>query len=760
MRPQLKTVIQIGFSIIAVIFLASFISNVTSQTKNETIEINDNNFFDPNIDDEISPYCEGVKFQDYKNLTFDQINSLDIEIFDKNSWFENIFNLSFGSEGVIDEQYKDKYDSQIVINYKNNVQCSFLAEIRISGDFKDHLDKKDLMASMDVKLLEGNISEITKFKLFLPETRKSDNEIVTTTILEQLGFLSPRTAYVNVRMLNSNSKYQEKKFIFQEKFSKEMVEYYNFREGPLLEANESFFWDSVINEKVDFQNEFPLIIAKDLNKYWSRSNNISALITIEALEKFNKAIFNSYDSFIHVNYSYMGDNKLLFYNFDAALVALLADHAMMTHQLKFFYNKIEDQFYPIYYDGNSEFLISDSIAWRTDYQELNNLYEGANSLYLNLDINKKDFHEKLLEKGLDISSEISDSYIERFKKNLLRIQSEQKEKEPNYQDFFQNNKKISYPEEFSYAFYDPESEIFEICNWNLSICENHKQKIDFEELFSKKVISLDTKSYLLGKSKKSFLYETKTSDRSYISINEGVKVRLIGDPYFDINRDEKSITIKISKANQRVIFVGPGFLNNWEINVLGNRKLEQSQNRYDENLLTGCLTLYKIEVENLKLSLENLHCEDALNIMNTTGQINSIEIINSASDALDLDFSKLNIDKIEILNSKNDCIDMSSGDYFIELIKVENCEDKGISVGEGSFFSANKVDLINTFIGIAVKDSSEAEVKKLNVKNSKICLSAYRKKQEFGPSKIHTQEFTCLGDSYNFIQEGSDFTNG
>ena len=279
-------------------------------------------------------------------------------------------------------------------------------------------------------------------------------------------------------------------------------------------------------------------------------------------------------------------------------------------------------------------------------------------------------------------------------------------------------------------------------------------------MFSKKVISLDTKSYLLGKSKKSFLYETKTSDSSYISINEGVKVRLIGDPYFDINRDEKSITIKISKANQRVIFVGPGFLNNWEINMSGNRKLEQSQNRYDENLLTGCLTLYKIEAENLKLSLENLHCEDALNIMNTTGQINSIEIINSASDALDLDFSKLNIDKIEILNSKNDCIDFSSGDYFIELIKVENCEDKGISVGEGSFFSANKVDLINTFIGIAVKDSSEAEVKKLNVKNSKICLSVYRKKQEFGPSKIHTQEFTCLGDSYNFIQEGSDFTNG
>ena len=40
----------------------------------------------------------------------------------------------------------------------------------------------------------------------------------------------------------------------------------------------------------------------------------------------------------------MGDNKLLFYNFDAALVALLADHAMMTHQLKFFTIKLKISF--------------------------------------------------------------------------------------------------------------------------------------------------------------------------------------------------------------------------------------------------------------------------------------------------------------------------------------------------------------------------------------------------------------------------------
>ena len=90
---------------------------------------------------------------------------------------------------------------------------------------------------MDVKLSEGNIFGITKFKLLIPYTRYSDNEILVTTILEQLGFITPRTFYVQVDV-NGLSKAQ---FIFQEKASKELIEYYKFREGPILEANEEHF---------------------------------------------------------------------------------------------------------------------------------------------------------------------------------------------------------------------------------------------------------------------------------------------------------------------------------------------------------------------------------------------------------------------------------------------------------------------------------------------------------------------------------------
>ena len=49
---------------------------------------------------------------------------------------------------------------------------------------------------------------------------------------------------------------------------------------------------------------------------------------------------------------------------------------------------------------------------------------------------------------------------------------------------------------------------FEIRNWNLSICRNHKQKIDFEELFSKSHL-LGYKELSLGKSKKAFHMKPK-----------------------------------------------------------------------------------------------------------------------------------------------------------------------------------------------------------------------------------------------------------
>ena len=82
--------------------------------------------------------------------------------------------------------------------------------------------------------LNGNILGVVKFKLFLPETRYGDNEVFVTSVLEKLNFTVPRTSYVNVNVNN----FGEKIYIFQEKVVKELLEFNNFREGPILKLSD------------------------------------------------------------------------------------------------------------------------------------------------------------------------------------------------------------------------------------------------------------------------------------------------------------------------------------------------------------------------------------------------------------------------------------------------------------------------------------------------------------------------------------------
>ena len=69
----------------------------------------------------------------------------------------------------------------------------FKGTVRINGDLPDHLDIENLISSLDITHDEGNVFGITKFKLLIPETRRNDEEIFTTTLLSHMGFLSPRT---------------------------------------------------------------------------------------------------------------------------------------------------------------------------------------------------------------------------------------------------------------------------------------------------------------------------------------------------------------------------------------------------------------------------------------------------------------------------------------------------------------------------------------------------------------------------------------
>ena len=82
-------------------------------------------------------------------------------------------------------------------------------------------------------------------------------------------------------------------------------------------------------------------------------------------------------------------------------------------------------------------------------------------------------------------------------------------------------------------------------------------------------------------------------------------------------------------------------------------------------------------------------------------------------------------------------------------------KDKGLSVGEKSFAEINNLNIKNTNLAIAIKDSSVTFVSNFTGENINSCINAYRKKQEFGPVRIKIEQRDCYGTIEDFIQEGS-----
>lgn len=760
MRANKNYFLKCVFGLISIFFIFNFAKNLNIVSYQNQDSFSKEYYYSDLIEDEIIPFCNGLDFDFLENNP--KVSHLDVDITNRQDWYENLFNLSFESGRAIKTKYKKSYDAKVKIFYSENINCSFSAIVKISGDWNDHIDKEKLISSLDVKLLEGNIQGITKFKLFLPETRNSDNEIVTTSILNELGFITPRTFYIDVGTYNQSNNYIVNKYIFQEKPSKEMIEFNSFREAPIYETNESFLWDQVLNGSIWKNKEmglYSLFISKTLNKNWSVRGEPNAKITIKGLERFNQAIFNSYNADSQLNYSYLGNSEINFFMYDAANIALLAEHGMTNHNRRFFYNVLEEQFYPIYYDGNSNFIELGHIRGREDYENLDGLAKGADAILDRDKINEQNFFKELNQNGLNISKDVSDQLLRKFYKNITKISTYKNEKEIEYKNFFESSNLIFYKNNFNYIFYDIDSSTLESCNTNLEDCKNEKVEIDYLELFSNKINTENFEGYLISSSKESFLNSELLESKKLISI-DGINIELISNPEINIDQENKKIKFVFDEIDQKIKFYGPGTFENWNIEISSRLIIKEQESRIDNNLLTGCLTFYNLNISNLSISSDSAFCEDAVNFIKVQGKNINLDINNSSFDGVDADFSNIQFDYIEINNSGNDCLDLSGGEYeILDFIGI-NCLDKAISIGEKTKLIITNSKTKDAYIGLAVKDSSFAKIRSFTADDVNICIAAYRKKQEFGPAKVEIGSINCNAISNNFAQEGSVITIG
>ena len=678
-------------------------------------------------------------------------------------WYRNL--ESIAKQEIWDpDRFKDNFDAKVIIK-NNDFLCTMNGKVRFTGDYADHILKKENMyiSSLEVSLNEGNILQSRKFKLLIPRTRQGENEIFMTSIFQELGFLAPTTFFVEINFNGDINTY-----LFQEKINAEFLQNNNLKEGPLLESDTPppYEWD---NKSID--------LARIVNETWLRQNDINFQYGFKALEIYSKLrIFHDQNNNSLLDLNYERTDNISASNlrqFFLLNVALQNYHSLQVDDRKYYIDPQNDLIVPIYYDGGSRFLNTKNLNYQPFTYGENESYEeiilDSNYLeeipILKQKINQVDVNKLVnLLKDRGLSQEnidfIQNSLIEELLRRLdiieLVISNNHIKKENSVLDYFQKseeNLNLNY-----IVFKDEEN--FKICSTDLIDCFNTSlSQNDQIRLMNGRLKIDNKKAYYVSENLDSLYYQN--------SINEMFKFKenIYGIDIFSNQRinyeiNDKSRFIKIKPQNQSKYLISNFELDNVTIVLSYDElsKLDSENNfdeaRYDKTFYTGCLNIYDSYMKNVSIKVTNSPCEDSVNVVRSKGFINSLEINGSKFDSIDADFSEILFVNTLILNSGNDCVDVSKGEYTFEILNLQNCSDKGISIGESSLVKIEEMSVSNSYIGLAVKDSSEVDINLYKLTGTEYCYASYRKKEEFGPSKLKINQVNCY-DSKTFSQSDS-----
>ena len=746
-------------------------------------------FFNTNASSEfISPFCENKINQNYIE-NFDKLRIKKIEIDNNNyrKWTVNGIRIITNNSRFTPEKYKKRFNAKILVTYENNIQCIFRGRIRHSGDAKDHirLQGNSIIQSLDVHLDNGHIRGITKFKLYLPGVRGvMADEILQTEILRNLNYLAPRTIKVNVRINQVQSD-----MTFQEKSAKELLEYHNRREGPILESDQRFFFKLVENipdNQLSNQSvrtpqlrskSIKAMLAKQLNPEIIFKSENHKMMSYNALTNlnliylyFSNKFQDQKNNFQHFDYD-LDNNLLGFFNsehilkldiYNLLMQATNSQHALGVSNRKFYWNSIESYFEPIVYDSNID--ISRSAPTTTSAlfrlpisKQFYKAFDLLEKKLINLDLNQ--IHNNLKHSGIDLPKADLIMKINKIIFNLNAIKKAYLNMDNeivNYNHFklIDNNIFTKFNETLNeinpnvyLVRHNQDNGQLERCKIYLKMCEDYPFSSDnIADLLGGEFV-LNKKIYqYLGKS---LDFKNIIEHENYNKLKLG-KATIFYDNGIQINNniDQNLLEIYQNKPGSRIYIIN-GELENIAINFNGYKRSPEEKEIVLKNYpidikgLTGCLSLINLKVKNISIKANRASCEDAINLINVEGNINNIEIKNSLSDGLDIDFSRLEINNLDILSSLNDCLDLSYGEYKLINLNLSSCGDKGLSVGEKSFLVLNKINVNKASTGIAVKDSSVATIEYLNIKKAIKCIHVYRKKQEFSGAIANLKFVKC-----------------
>lgn len=291
--------------------------------------------------------------QIYLNLFFEDLPLLTIELDEKKfQKFQKKRDQAL-KDGILITEEDDQVRASLHYN-----QESYPIDIRLKGDWTDHLvgDKWSFRVHLDS---EDAIMGMQKFSLHHPKTRNYVGEWLFHQILADQGLVSLRYNFVQLFMsVNTPTGKKTKNlgvYALEEFFAKQLIEHNERRAGVLLKIDESLIWKN----RVAMRKEDPAgnyIFLSGIVNY----QDLAILPFSKKAIRKDSTLFNQFLKAKTLLQGYVKDSLSFSDVFDVPLMAkynavcnlLGTSHAMINHNLRFYYNPITARLEPVGFDAN------------------------------------------------------------------------------------------------------------------------------------------------------------------------------------------------------------------------------------------------------------------------------------------------------------------------------------------------------------------------------------------------------------------------
>ncbi len=242
-----------------------------------------------------------------------------------------------------------------------NNDVAMKAKMRLKGDWLDHLwgDKW----SYRVKMRKQNtFNRMKTFSLQTPSARNYLLEWLTHKLYHKFDMLTTRYGFIPL-LFNGQPRGL---YVWEEHFEKQLPEWNNRREGPIVKFSEDSFWQ-VQKQNINHKKwpNFPYYYSSIIEPF-GKSRTLSS-----------PNLRSQFESALKLMEQYKYSTKLAHQIFDvdklAKYYAMLdlthARHGMTWHNQRFYYNPVICKLEPIAFDGytshdETDFSINDNMAYK------------------------------------------------------------------------------------------------------------------------------------------------------------------------------------------------------------------------------------------------------------------------------------------------------------------------------------------------------------------------------------------------------------